>query len=122
WSLRAQIPNRSLRDRLTPDYQPLCKRQVVSSSYYRAIRASNAELITSDIERVTSRGIRTVDGRQIDVDVLVFATGFQAHNYMRPMNLRGHDGVSIDDAWAKGPREYRMTAIPGFPNFLTGLG
>jgi cation diffusion facilitator CzcD-associated flavoprotein CzcO len=54
--------------------------------------------------------------------VLVFATGFQAHNYMRPMNLRGRDGVSIDDAWAKGPRAYRMTAIPGFPNFFTVLG
>jgi len=52
----------------------------------------------------------------------VFATGFQAHNYMRPMNLRGRDGVSIDDARAKGPRAYRMTAIPGFPNFFTVLG
>ena len=38
------------------------------------------------------------------------------------MNLRGRDGVSIDDAWAKGPRAYRMTAIPGFPNFFTVLG
>ena len=46
WSLRAQIRDRTLRDRLTPDYQPLCKRQVVSGSYYRALRASNAELVT----------------------------------------------------------------------------
>jgi cation diffusion facilitator CzcD-associated flavoprotein CzcO len=122
WCLRAQVPNHALRERLTPDYQPLCKRQVVSSSYYRAIRADNAELVTSDIERVTPRGIRTADGRVFDVDLLVFATGFQAHNYMRPMNLRGRDGMSIDDAWAKGPRAYRMTAIPGFPNFFTVLG
>jgi cation diffusion facilitator CzcD-associated flavoprotein CzcO len=122
WSLRAQVRDRELRSRLTPDYQPLCKRQVVSASYYRALRARNAELVTEAIERITPRGIRTVDGREIDVDVLVFATGFQAHNYMRPMNLRGRDGVSIDDAWAKGPRAYRMTAIPGFPNFFTVLG
>ena len=122
WSLRAQIRDRALRDRLTPDYQPLCKRQVVSGSYYRALRASNAELVTEAIERITPRGIRTASGRDVDVDLLVFATGFQAHNYMRPMNLRGRDGVSIDDAWAKGPRAYRMTAIPGFPNFFTVLG
>jgi cation diffusion facilitator CzcD-associated flavoprotein CzcO len=122
WSLRAQVRDRELRSRLTPDYQPLCKRQVVSASYYRALRARNAELVTEAIERITPRGIRTVDGGEIDVDVLVFATGFQAHNYMRPMNLRGRDGVSIDDAWAKGPRAYRMTAIPGFPNFFTVLG
>ena len=122
WSLRVQIRNRELRDRLTPDYQPLCKRQVVSSSYYRAIRARNAELVTSPIERITPRGIQTADGRDIDVDLIVLATGFHTHNYMRPMNLRGRDGISIDDSWAKGPRAYRMTAIPGFPNFFTVLG
>jgi cation diffusion facilitator CzcD-associated flavoprotein CzcO len=122
WSLRAQVRDRELRRRLTPNYQPLCKRQVLSASYYRALRARNAELVTAAIDRITPRGIRTADDREIDVDLLVFATGFQAHNYMRPMNLRGRDGLSIDDAWAKGPRAYRMTAIPGFPNFFTVLG
>jgi cation diffusion facilitator CzcD-associated flavoprotein CzcO len=122
WSLRVQVRDPGLRERLTPDYQPLCKRQVVSGSYYRALRAPNAELVTEAIEQITPRGIRMADGRDVDADLLVFATGFQAHNYMRPMNLRGRDGVSIDDAWAKGPRAYRMTAIPGFPNFFTVLG
>jgi cation diffusion facilitator CzcD-associated flavoprotein CzcO len=122
WSLRAQVRDREMRSRLTPDYQPLCKRQVLSASYYRALRARNAELVTAAIDRITPRGIRTADDREIDVDLLVFATGFHAHNYMRPMNLRGRDGLSIDEAWAKGPRAYRMTAIPGFPNFFTVLG
>ncbi len=122
WCLRAQVRDRRLRDRLTPDYQPLCKRQVVSGSYYRALRADNAELVTSAIDEITPRGIRTADGRETEVDLLIFATGFRAHNYMRPMNLRGRDGLDIDDAWAKGPRAYRMTAIPGFPNFFTVLG
>ena len=122
WCLRAQVRDRRLRGRLTPEYQPLCKRQVVSGSYYRALRADNAELVTSAIDEITPRGIRTADGRETDVDLLIFATGFRAHNYMRPMNLRGRDGLDIDDAWAKGPRAYRMTAIPGFPNFFTVLG
>jgi cation diffusion facilitator CzcD-associated flavoprotein CzcO len=122
WSLRVQVRDPELRERLTPDYQPLCKRQVVSGSYYRALRSPNAELVTEAIEQITPNGIRMADGRDIDADLLVFATGFRAHNYMRPMNLRGRDGVSIDDAWAKGPRAYRMTAIPGFPNFFTVLG
>ncbi len=121
-SLRAQVHDRDLRERLTPDYEPLCKRQVVSGSYYRAIGAENAELVTEPIAEITPDGIRTVDGRFHPVDLLVLATGFQAHNYMRPMNLRGREGISIDDAWEKGPRGYRMTAIPGFPNFFTVLG
>ncbi|MGE2691881.1 flavin-containing monooxygenase [Mycolicibacterium pulveris] len=122
WSLRFQVRDAQLRRRLTPDYQPLCKRQVISGSYYRALRADNARLVTSPIDAVTTGGVRTADGAETALDVLVLATGFHAHNYMRPMNLRGRDGVSIDDVWAKGPRAYRMTAIPGFPNFFTVLG
>lgn len=122
FSLRAQVWDSDMRERLTPDYQPLCKRQVLSGTYYRALRARNAELVSTGIEAVTPTGIRTADGRHHEVDLIVFATGFQAHNYMRPMNLRGRDGISIDDAWAKGPRAYRMTAIPGFPNLFTVLG
>ncbi|AHH19536.1 putative monooxygenase [Nocardia nova SH22a] len=121
-SLRAQVRDDALREALTPDYEPLCKRQVVSGSYYRAIQADNAELVTDGITEVTPTGIRTADGRERAVDVIVFATGFHPHNYMRPMNLRGRDGLTIDEAWAKGPRAYRMSAISGFPNMFTVLG
>ncbi|GAB11687.1 putative monooxygenase [Gordonia araii NBRC 100433] len=121
-SLRASVRDAELRAKLTPDYQPLCRRQVISGTYYRAIQAPNAELVTEPIVEVTGTGIRTADGAEHPVDVIVLATGFQAHNYMRPMSVVGRDGVSIDDAWGKGPRAYRMTAIPGFPNLFTILG
>jgi cation diffusion facilitator CzcD-associated flavoprotein CzcO len=121
-SLRAQVRDPTLRAALTPDYQALCKRQVVSGSYYRTIQAANAELVTEAIAEVTPTGIRTADGTHRDTDVIVLATGFAAHDYMRPMRVFGRDGISIDDAWDKGPRAYRMTAIPGFPNLFTVLG
>lgn len=120
--LRVQVRDATLRAKLTPDYQPLCKRQVVSGTYYRAIQSDNASLVIEDIVEVTPRGIRTADGVDHATDVIVLATGFHAHHYMRPMRLTGRDGISIDDAWAKGPRAYRMTAIPGFPNLFTVLG
>lgn len=121
-SLRVQIHDPELRAQLTPDYQPLCKRQVVSGTYYRAITAPNARLVSGPIAEVTPTGIRTADGEHHDADVLVLATGFHAHNYMRPMSVVGRDGITLDDAWVKGPRAYRMTAIPGFPNLFTVLG
>ncbi|WP_455131845.1 hypothetical protein [Microbacterium aurum] len=113
-SLTAQVRDPRLREALTPDYEPLCKRQVVSGTYYRAVSAPNAELVTDAITAITPTGIRTADGRHHEVDVIIFATGFQPHNYMRPMNLVGRDGLTIDEASSKGPRAYRMTAIPGF--------
>lgn len=121
-SLRVQVRDPRLREALTPDDEPFCKRQVVSNTYYKAIAAPNADLVTAGIDRIEPHGIRTTDGRVHEADMLVLATGFEAHNYMRPMNLVGRDGISIDDAWAEGPRAYRMTAIPGFPNFFTVLG
>lgn len=42
--LRLQVRDKTLRKKLTPDSQPLCKRQVVSGTYYQAIQSANAEL------------------------------------------------------------------------------
>jgi cation diffusion facilitator CzcD-associated flavoprotein CzcO len=120
--LRVQVRDKDLRARLTPDYQPFCKRQVISGSYYRAIGKPNASLVTEPIAAITPTGIRTADGVHHDLDAIVLATGFRAHNYMRPMSLLGRDGLSIDDAWAKGPRAWAMTVIPGFPNLFTVFG
>ncbi|QRY61983.1 NAD(P)/FAD-dependent oxidoreductase [Gordonia sp. PDNC005] len=121
-SLRAQVRDRADRATLTPDYEPMCKRQVLSGGYYRAIQAPNAEVVDSPIVSVTPDGIITDDGVEHPLDLIVLATGFRAHDYMRPMDLRGRDGVRIDDVWADGPRAYRMSAIPGFPNLFTTLG
>jgi cation diffusion facilitator CzcD-associated flavoprotein CzcO len=120
--LRVQVRDRDLRARLTPNYQPFCKRQVMSGSYYRAISKPNASLVTVPITAITPAGIRTADGVHHDLDVIVLATGFHAHNYMRPMNLRGRDGLSINEAWSKGPHAWAMTMIPGFPNLFTVMG
>ncbi|MGB3303742.1 flavin-containing monooxygenase [Gordonia sp. (in: high G+C Gram-positive bacteria)] len=121
-SLRVQVRDRKLRKQLTPDYEPLCKRQVVSGTYYRAITASNAELVTAGISQICPEGIVTDDGRLHQMDAIVMATGFRAHDYMRPMTITGRDGLTLDEAWANGPRAYAMTAIPGFPNLFTVLG
>lgn len=121
-SLRWQIRDPDLRTALTPDDEPLCKRQVVSGSYYRAVRAENVDLDTGSIAEVTPDGIRTTGGRFHEVDAIVLATGFHTHEYMRPMRITGRGGHTLDDAWSDGPRAYRTTAIPGFPNLFTVLG
>ncbi len=76
---------------------------MLSGSYYRRISGLNASFVSEPIAEATTTGLRTTDGVHHDLEAIVLATGFQAHNYMRPMTLRGRDGLSIDDAWAKGP-------------------
>ncbi len=116
------IKDPDLRRRLTPDDEPLCKRPVISTKFYGAIQRPDVDVITDRIERIEPEGVRTADGRLHELDVLILATGFQAHNYMRPMNVTGEDGVKLDEVWATGPQAHRTVAIPGFPNMFTILG
>ena len=110
----------ALRAALTPTDPPLCKRPVMSTEFYPAIQRPDVELVRGPIDRVTPTGIRTEDGRDIDLDVLVLATGYQSQAYMRPMEVRGVEGVRIAEVWRDVPFAYRSFALPGFPNlFLT---
>jgi cation diffusion facilitator CzcD-associated flavoprotein CzcO len=111
-----------LRRALTPDYQPMCKRLVVSGGFYRAIQRDDVELVTAGIDHVERRGIVTDDGVLHEAEVIVLATGFDTHAFFRPMRLTGRDGVAADDVWRDGPRAYQTVAMPGFPNFFMMLG
>ena len=53
-----------------------------------------------------------------ELDVLVLATGFHADAFMRPMNIIGRDGRTLDDAWSERPNAYLSISIPDFPNFF----
>ncbi|WP_354701640.1 putative monooxygenase [Paraconexibacter sp. AEG42_29] len=117
-----RVRDPELRAALTPDYQPMCKRLVASSAFYPAIQRADNHLVTDPIDRVEPTGIRTADGTLHEVDVIALATGFDAHAFMRPLALTGVDGVTLDEAWAGGPRAFMTVALPGFPNLFTLMG
>ena len=79
------------------------------------------ELVTESIERIEPVGVRTADGRLHELDVLVCATGFHVDSFVRPMTIRGLDGLLLDDVWKDRPSAYMSVAVPGFPNFLMKL-
>ena len=116
------IPDPEVREAIEPDYQPLCKRQVISGSYHKTVQRDDVTVLRQGVERFTEKGLVAEDGVEREHDLVIFATGFKAHNYMRPMEMTGRDGVTIEQTWSGGPRAYRMSAIPGFPNLFTILG
>lgn len=118
----ATVRDPELRRRLTPDYEPMCKRLIASAGFYDAVQRPDVELVTEAIDHIEPRGIVTRDGALHEIDVLVLATGFDAHAYLRPMELTGPDGLTLTKAWQDGPRAYRTVALPGFPNFFMLMG
>ena len=117
-NLEENVRDPELREALRPDYQAACKRLIISPDFYDAIQQPNAELVTDAIERIEPAGVRTRDGRLHELDVLVLATGFKTHAFMRPMAVIGRDGETLADAWAARPNAYMSISIPGFPNFF----
>jgi cation diffusion facilitator CzcD-associated flavoprotein CzcO len=121
-NLEDNVHDPALKAKLTPDYQAACKRLIVSDNFYHAIQQPNAELITAPIERVEPGGVRTKDGRLHEMEVLVLATGFDGHSFMRPMELVGNDGLELKDLWAEAASAHRSISLPGFPNFFMLVG
>jgi cation diffusion facilitator CzcD-associated flavoprotein CzcO len=126
--LRAQVPDRALRARLTPNYVMGCKRVLLSNDYYPALTRPNVQLVTDGIERVTARGVRTRDGVEHAVDAIICGTGFTVSDYLAKLDIVGRHGRTLNDAMADGAESYRGISVHGFPNLFllmgpnTGLG
>jgi cation diffusion facilitator CzcD-associated flavoprotein CzcO len=126
--LRRQVADPELRARLTPDYVMGCKRVLISNDYYPALAQPNVELITAGIAQVREHSIVTADGKEREVDAIIFGTGFRATDPVSPGTLFGRGGRDIVDAWKDGPEAYKGTTVAGFPNLFlltgpnTGLG
>jgi cation diffusion facilitator CzcD-associated flavoprotein CzcO len=118
----ATVRDPQLRAKLRPPDAALCKRPVVSTRFYKVAQRDDVDVVTSPIAQVTPGGVRTADGVDHDLDVLILATGFEAHNYMRPIAMRGEEGRTLAEAWAAGPHGYRTVALTGFPNMFMLMG
>jgi cyclohexanone monooxygenase len=125
--LREMVKDPKLADALTPDYLIGCKRLVIDTGYYETFNKPHVQLVdisNSPIERITPQGVRA-NGREIDVDVLVLATGFDAMTgALTRIDIRGRNGMSLKEKWAEGPQTYLGLMSAGFPNLfmITGPG
>src|SRR6266852_1203946 len=113
------IKDPELKKKLTPDYNLGCTRIPKSDKdYYAAVQLPNAHIVKGEIARIVPDGVVMMDGTQVGLDVLVYATGFDAHAYLRPMAVTGLNGTTIDEAWKEKIYSYGGIALPGFPNLF----
>ncbi len=123
-----QVRDKALRAKLRPDYVIGCKRILRSDDFYPALARDNVELVTEGIDRITSSGIVTGEGRELAVDVIIYATGFDVYDIVGGTEIVGPGGESLADRWRERISAHRTIAVPGFPNFFmlqgpnSGLG
>lgn len=122
--LKNELSDRpDLLERLTPKYPPFATRIMPNNgSYLRALKSDNTELVTGGIAALDETGIVTTDGRHLDVDIIIYATGFQATRFMYPMRIVGKGGVVLSDFWGEDARAYLGITVPNFPNMFMVFG
>lgn len=118
----ATVKDPVLREKLTPDHTPGCRRLIFSGEFYEAVQRPNVDVVTESIERIEANGIRTQDGELHEFDVIILATGFHADSFMRPMTVTGENGVTLDELWKDDFLNYKSVAIPHMPNLFTVNG
>ena len=111
-----------LRRRLTPDHPLGCKRLVFATDYLQTLTQPHVDVVSSPARYLRSRSLVTEDGTELDVDVVLCATGYAAADYLGQIEVVGEDGASLRETWSDGAYAYLGMAVPGFPNFFMLYG
>jgi len=120
--LRRQVRDPALRAKLVPDYPIGAKRVLFNDDYYPTLNRANVRLLTDGIERLEAAGVRTKSGELVEADVIVYATGFQATDFLAPMHITGTGGRELREEWQRGAHAYLGVTVTGFPNLFMLYG
>ena len=120
--LKRQVKDTALRATLTPDYPIGCKRILFSNEYYPALDKAHVDVVTSGITSITPTGIRTADGVDHDVDVIIYGTGFDTQDFLSSIDITGADGAKLAQQWSAGAHAYLGIYVPNFPNLFVSYG
>lgn len=120
--LEATIPDEELRDKLTPDHPLGCKRLVFATDFLQALTQPHVEVVASPARALRARSLVAEDGTELDVDVVLCATGYAAADYLGQIDVVGGGGVTLRETWSDGAYAYLGMAVPRFPNFFMLYG
>ncbi len=108
-----------LIEKLTPDFPIFSKRLIMDGGWFDALKRPNVALEDGGIECITPTGIRMRDGREIEVDILVCATGFNLAKMTGGLEITGRAGHDLNAEWGEeDPRAYMGLTVPGYPNYF----
>ncbi len=120
--LDKQVTDPTLNAKLKPDYPMGCKRILFSNEFYPALAQANVDVVTSAVAAVTPDGVIDADGNEHMVDAIIYATGFDAQNFLESIDVTGAGGRKLATQWADGAHAYLGMYVPNFPNMFVTYG
>jgi 4-hydroxyacetophenone monooxygenase len=109
--------------KVTPDYIVGGKRMLRDNGVWaESLKKPQSALVTEGIERMTPEGIVTKDGVLHEVDIIVYATGFQASEFLEPLKITGLNGTDLHDYWGGDAKAFAGLTVPNFPNLFIITG
>jgi len=115
--------DQALLKKVIPDYAPLGKRTLQDNgTWLAALKRDNVELIASEVTQIDGNTVVAGNGERRDVDVIIYATGFNANKYLWPMTISGRDGIVLSEQWGDVPEAYLGITVPNFPNLFCLYG
>jgi cation diffusion facilitator CzcD-associated flavoprotein CzcO len=120
--LEKAVADPQLRAKLTPNYTIGCKRILISNDYFPSLTKPNVEVITDRIREVREHSIVSEDGKEREIDAIIFGTGFRVTDLPFAHIIRGRDGRTLAETWQDSPNAHLGTTVFGFPNFFLLLG
>ncbi|KAI1060194.1 hypothetical protein LB506_011281 [Fusarium annulatum] len=116
--MRRRLGSREdIMNALIPKFAPGCRRLTPGSNYLEALQEENVHFTNERIQRITPYGLELVSGNQVEVDVIICATGYDVEAPPQ-FEVIGRDGVQLTKRWESHPESYLGLAVDGFPNFL----
>lgn len=111
-------PEQIKRD-FTPPYNPWDQRvcKAPNGDIFRAIKNGTADVVTATIDRFVPEGVRLSDGRVLEADTVISATGLQLQMFGGAS--ASVDGVEIDLSQQVA---YRGVLLSGLPNVSFTVG
>ena len=119
--LEKYIKDDRLRRHMLPDYELGCRRLIPTNDYLPALARENVDVDINGIECITPRGIRTKDGKEVPLDVIVCATGYFAYSDMKKaltFQVYGLGGRNLNSEWEAEAVSYKGITVSGYPNYF----
>ena len=120
-AMLAQISNKSLIDKVIPNYPPFGKRMLQDNgAWLKALHLPNVTLLAEGVDQMNSRGIIGLE-KEHEFDTVIFATGFKAQDFFDPINIDCSSG-SFKSIYKDSPVSYLGITFSSIPNFFAMYG